>query len=242
MRCDAVRMTGCPAGVCDWYHGAWPHLRRLELVSSPDWHAAFYAGALARRLGPGDPVLVSGAADERMLAVVLAAAEPEDVTVLDRCDTPLAACRALAPAVRTVRADVLEHDRPGAYAAILSDAFLPRFAPAERVAVLRAWRRLLRPGGAAVTTARIGGAGADRPAPSPEMRAERLRRAALARGADDAVAELAHEFGLRQRRHPLRSASEVTALFEDAGFVIDGAEEAEVRGARFLRLVAIARR
>lgn len=84
----------CAPTGCAWYHGAWPALRALGLVASPHRNAVFFTGALREAATLGDRrVLVSGAADAGMLELVLGAygeAETEpDVTVLDRCPTPV---------------------------------------------------------------------------------------------------------------------------------------------------------
>ena len=137
---------------CSAYHIHWQLLRRLGLVSTPAWHAEFYAAAfrdwsrtaqLAEQQALS--VLVCGLADYAMLYWV-AQSLPNAVRdrctfyVLDICESPLASCRWLERrlaerqppmALRTeylrgdVFGEVLNGEKP--YDLITSDAFITRF-------------------------------------------------------------------------------------------------------------------
>src|SRR3954465_6767023 len=98
-----------------------------------------------------------------MLAVVLASFEgtgvEPDVTVVDRCATPLELCRWYArhmgTDVATAVADATDlHDDAG-FDVICAAALLPLLPPETRGRALVRWRELLRPGGRIATSARI---------------------------------------------------------------------------------------
>ncbi|WP_433376061.1 class I SAM-dependent methyltransferase [Actinoplanes sp. CA-142083] len=154
---------------CTWYHGVWQYLRLFNMVSSPNWHARFYEQALRRELGGRRTarVLITGAADYGMLAYVLAAVDPTtrlEVHVVDLCYTPLLANRWLGKRlgvdVKIHNVDFLADGEQLAksldpFDLIVSDAFLTRFKPPDARQVVANWRRMLRPGGAVVTTVRL---------------------------------------------------------------------------------------
>jgi SAM-dependent methyltransferase len=134
-------------------------------------------------------VLIAGAADYGMLAMVLdACAAPGvalDVTVVDRCPTPLALCHwyARREKVRivTVVADIAEFEVEDAFDLICTDSLLTLLKPEDRALTLARWRALLRPGGRVVTVARIS-------APGNAARIDRVQRIA---GFSDLVRERA---------------------------------------------------
>ena len=157
---------------CEWYHSSWQYLRMLGLVSTPDWHANFYAHsfeeAFSARLRD---VLVSGTAD---YAIVhhLAKAIPKHllqsviITVLDACPTPLHICRwynryyedrfGFHLNLRYVQRDALETGfQDETFDLITSDAFITRFEESEQKQLIAEWHRILKSGGKVITTARL---------------------------------------------------------------------------------------
>ncbi|MFG1777555.1 class I SAM-dependent methyltransferase [Micromonospora sp. NPDC049048] len=159
---------------CSWYHRAWQYLRLFDMVSSPQWHADFYARHLADAVRAGARrVLISGTADYTTLAFVFEAVRsaigglPEDldVHVLDRCQTPLLAChwyaQQIGARVQVHQADVTCPDEvarvagQGPFDLVVADAFLTRFTRASAGLVIGNWAALLRPGGSVVTTVRL---------------------------------------------------------------------------------------
>lgn len=166
---------------CEWFHAVWQYLRVFDMVSSPDWHRAFFMKALEsefRAFSSAHPrrrprVLITGAADYSMLAYVLAAADRShsalDVGILDRCRTPLVACewysryreeheeQSLDHTIRVHEADVLTLRNPRSlrYDVITTDDYLTRFEPAQAEKVAAIWHQLLKPGGTVISTARI---------------------------------------------------------------------------------------
>jgi hypothetical protein len=149
-------------GECSWYHGAWPTLRVLGLVSNPYWHWHFYRAAFVQALdGIAHPnVLVLGAADFSMPYLVQESVAA-DITVSDICDTPLALSRRLSGQQgfgwRTLQLDARNPPRDlSPVDMVTMDAFLTRFAQAEKRSVLDRTKSLLKAGGRMVTTVRLG--------------------------------------------------------------------------------------
>ena len=226
---------------CDWNHGLWQYLRMLGLVTSPAHHAAFFRHGLGSVRPAADPlrILVSGSADYGMLAQVLAALAPFEageisVTVVDICATPLALNRWYAGRagrrIETVQCDILEHSAAEPYDVVCAHAFLAMFPAERRPALLGRWHSLLRPGGRVITVNRLRPTH-DTPAVAfagDQARefCELVRARALALGDRLPIDPLelqreAARYASRQTVHPVRSAEEVRALFEDAGFRVE---------------------
>lgn len=196
-------------GDCAWYHGTWPTWRALGLGSTPRWHAHFYREAAAG-VPSGARVLITGAADAEMVDVVAAAFDRPEITVLDRCPTPLAR---VGDRAETVAVDVLEYRAPP-FDAICTHAFLGYFPPAERPRLAAAWHRLLRPGGRLMTVNRLReetGLVRFRPAEAEAFVAS-VRAGAAAIGEDpDRLAALARRYTGRFASWPVR-AGEIPPL------------------------------
>lgn len=234
---------------CAWYHGFWPTLRRLGMAASPDRHQDFFLDALGGLAGAGlRRVLVSGAADYSMLAHVVeawrgAAGRPPDVTVLDRCPTPGVLStwygQLCGVDIGVAVADVVDYTAPAGepFDVVCTHSFLSQFAPADRPLLVAAWHRLLRPGGAVVTTARLSPPGTDEPirfspaqvdafAARAEVEAERL--------VDEDPAEIAaaaRRYAERLVVHATFTVAEVAGLFEDGGFTVERLDQHHVGGA-----------
>lgn len=165
---------------CSAYHVHWQDLRRRGLVSTPSWHADFYAPAFrawsdaARSSGrTAFTVLVSGLADYAMLywvaqSIDRAVRQQCTFHVVDICGAPLISCRWLERQLRARspslelkieyrRANLLtERLPPEAYDLIVSDAFWTRFqSREEKMTVLRNWTGALVRDGTIVTTTRV---------------------------------------------------------------------------------------
>jgi len=158
---------------CAWLHGYWPYLRLLGLASTPDNHAEFFLGAIGATTGRtrAPRVLVSGAADHSMLALVIQACRQRnarpDVTVVDQCETPLALNRWYAQRagleITTRCCDMFEYTEPVPFDAVCTHSFLSEFPPERRSELLGRWRQLLSPGGAVITVNRLRPAGGSAP-------------------------------------------------------------------------------
>lgn len=226
---------------CAWYHGLWQTLRILDVVSAADKHADFFhdtIGPLARD-GRFPRVLVSGTADYSLPAQVLAIYERAgaalSLTVIDTCETPLFLTRWYAEragaAVETRACDILEL-AAAPFDVICTHSFLGRIAPSRRPDLVAAWRRLLRPGGKAVTVNRVRAAAEETDAAIPFTPAQADGLLARALAAADAapgsipldraaLADRVRRFTAANRIHPVHSAAGVRALFEGGGFDLD---------------------
>ena len=245
----ARRLAESHCAGCAWYHGFWPTLRRLGMAASPDRHQDFFLDALGGLARAGHRgVLVSGAADSSMLAHVVeawraAAAGRPDVTVLDRCPTPGVLCTWYAQRcgleIATVVADVVDDaaaaDEP--FDVVCTHSFLSQFAPADRPRLIAAWHRLLRPGGAVVTTARLSPPGTDEPIRFTPAQVDAFgARAAVEaeRLADEDpadVAAAARRYAERLVVHATFTVTEVAGLFGDGGFTVERLDQHHIGGA-----------
>jgi SAM-dependent methyltransferase len=251
---EESRRTCAPSGhradSCRWHHGLWPWLRALGLATSPAHFAPFYGAALREALGDRSRprLLVSGAADAEMVKLAADACGPAQrlaVCAVDLCETPLASSRRFAAArglaLSTFRGDILAFESAERFDAICTDSFLGQFAPDARPRLVAHWAKLLAPGGAVLTVNRL------RPDRDPSQRvgfapdeartfcaAVRSAAAALPARLRPEASELAREteaYTLRQSAWPVRSAEEVRALFERAGFAYVKVEVAPMPGA-----------
>jgi SAM-dependent methyltransferase len=236
------------AGGCAWYHGFWQDLRRLGIAKTSGGQGAFLVDTLRSlaRAGESPRVLVSGSADYSMPAHALAAYRAEgarlQLTVVDRCETPLALCRWYASreeaarhgaALSTYRADILAHVGPEPVDVVFTNSFLGSFAPADRPRLAAAWHRLLRPGGRLAFTNRLRPGAGTGPLGFEAEQArgfvEAARREAAARrdalGLDpEETAQRAQAYAERYRSHPVRSADEIAELLDRGGFSVDRLE------------------
>jgi SAM-dependent methyltransferase len=130
----------------------------------------------------------------------------------------------------THAADVLRWGPSEVYDIACTHSFIPQFPPARRKDLIAAWRRILRPGGRVLTTARINPAWtAERAGFAREQvsafRALVVERArVLAPRLDIATEELAAAAEIYAERivtHSLTSRDELVALFESGGFQLD---------------------
>jgi SAM-dependent methyltransferase len=226
---------------CGWYHGAWQLLRLLDLVSTMQRHSAYYRDALGTlaRTGSYPRVLVSSAADYSLPACVMQAYDSErsnlDLTVIDRCETPLCLTRWYADRIGrhidTQRISLPHYTAKRSFDVICSHSFLAFFEPIERRAVLSHWHAMLRPGGKVVTANRIRPGAADtlvRFTPAQieafsQLAAERSSRVPTALGIGrEEIVGAARAYAERQAVYSITSSERLATLFEETGFRIEG--------------------
>jgi len=224
---------------CEWNHGFWQYLRILGLAASPKRQADFYREAFEQLAdSSGRPrILISGAADYGMLALVLGAFRERDIepeiTVVDVCETPLALNRWFAEResveIHTHCSDLLSYTSEVPFDLICTHSFLAYFIPARRPALLANWHTLLRPGGAVVTVNPIRPASPCEPTRFTPAQAEAFCAAALKRATEmrsglDIEPEEAlrgAQITVRQRGfYSVTSLEEIRSLFEQAGFIM----------------------
>jgi SAM-dependent methyltransferase len=255
---------------CAWIHGFWQYLRLFGLASTPDHHVEFFVHAMKGVTEKADTprVLVSGAADYAMLALVIEAYRerniPPHVTVVDRCETPLMLNRwhaeRAALEITTRRCDIFEYGESDPFDVLCTHSFFSEFPPEQRPAILMKWRQLLRPGGAAIFVNRVRpGSGPGAISVTPEQ--ARAFGAAVLQQAQAMGAALscdpfelardAETYMSRRISYPVQR-EEITGLLENAGFTIQdiscGPPTAAVRhdvtgpttpaGAEYARIVA----
>ena len=225
---------------CSSVHRLWQYLRIMGLASTPALHFDFYRDALAAVAGDAKSlrVLVSGAADYGMLVCVVAACrrsgvEPE-VTVADLCKTPLmlnqwyaerVSCR-----IKTVCSDLADFSDARHFDAICTHSFFSELPTERRKKVIENWRRLLRPGGVAITANRIRPSSGSEAVgftreQAQEFRATVLRYAESMRTTLEMdpfeLAQEAERYAGHRKAFPLRSREEILGLFEGVGFRVD---------------------
>ena len=169
---------------CGWYHGTWQYLRLLDMVAVPHWHREFYNERLGEilREKPHADILISAAADWGMLvslheAIQIAGATP-NIVIYDICKTPLKACQWYAdlhklPITTRCSNIITENIADAPFDLIVTDEFLSVLKAEYKPLIVRRWKELLKPGGAVVTVAMMGGA------TTPELREGYARRARL---------------------------------------------------------------
>lgn len=235
---------------CAWYHGPWQDFRRLGLVVSARINGDFFVETLRELARAGARrVLVSGCADQATLAHVLfawrAAGAVPDVNVVDLCETPLAVCRAYAEregvAIATHRSDILAFAPDRRFDVVCTHSFLTRLPMPRRPELLRKWRSFLVPEGVVVTAQRVRPSRSEQLVRhSPEEAREFAARAlALARArapeldvTPESIAAAALLYAQRRAREPVRTASELRALFEESGYTLLRFDDAGVEEMR----------
>ena len=227
---------------CAWYHGFWPTLRALDLVTTPNTHRAFYTKTLGALAQEGyRRVLISGSADFTMLQQVYVAFDEADatpeITLVDRCPTPVALAEWYAAQTgRSVNGrvcDILDF-RSDPFDIVCTHSFMGFFTDERRARLAQKWAELLRPGGKVVTINRIRpGASGVIGFTTEQARkfVSQTREAAMERefdGADIAVA--AEAYAEKFRIRPVGSRAMLEQHFEDNGFSADLMESISVKG------------
>jgi SAM-dependent methyltransferase len=223
---------------CAWFHGLWPDLRILGLVEGPTQWSAFYTRALEPLVTTHRRIMISGAADNAMLAEILAVyGDHAEVTIIDRCPTPLAVNHWLAEqfgtAIASIAHDILtlDADLLAPFDVICGHAILEHFAPGEsRARLFQQWRRLLRAGGRIVLVETIDAHNSHAgrrysPAQGAQMRDDavaRLPRCRPLTSLDPAkLARRIDRFAQRAIAWPLSSRDELASLAAEARLAIE---------------------
>jgi SAM-dependent methyltransferase len=224
--------TGCQPA-CRDYHATWTYRRIIGSVGGLEADRAALL-PLIRAIGSAPDTrrwLLAGSADAGLIATVAAGlAQPEtaELTLIDRCPTPLAVCTAYAQAaglrLETHAADLLDFQPPKPFDVIIAHSVLGFFAPERQRDLLAHLKRGLRADGHFVLCTRWGSL-----APDPEAREQRVLKAlaaALAKGAfrlpeprADFERRLCRDCGhVDDRSHIPATAEDCADLLSAAGF------------------------
>jgi len=205
----------------------------LGMGTTPAGHAELFHQAFASAPARAR-VLIAGAADYGMLAHASAACRAAGVqaefAMVDWCETPLWLARWYAEreslALSTRRGNLLDAGEETSFDVACTQALLGHFPPGQRPQLLANLHRALRPGGLLVMAQRLRPGSGDAPASFSGRQVDDFVGAVLARartlpGAGNAgLADAARAYASRQVSWPVRSAEELQALFESAGFRI----------------------
>ncbi len=190
-----------PAHDCCRYHRAWSMIRFLLLDGALPEGADLLSEGLAELQREGRVrVLLSGAADTGLAALVLAVAakigQEVELVLAERCATPIAQNRRFAEAlgigIELHQGDISALDC-APVDVVIAHNFLTFLPPDARPGVVATWARVLRPGGLLLMRQRF--AGQNRKADPGVSEADRSRLEAAARDHGYA-AEKAREIGL----------------------------------------------
>ncbi len=242
LRASAALMHETALNLCEpeclYYHSAWQYLRALGIFSTLGNRAVFFVDALSSLAleGKRPRVLVAGSADYSMPAHVfhayLNSGASLDLTVLDRCQTPLSISRwyaeRIGQPIELVQQDLLKPDFEHPYDVIVSSFLLGNFAAEDRGPLFSSLGQRLRTGGKLIVANAVR---ETPPEPSFFEEAAALEFSSRARlqaveqadsfGFDpEVVATLALEYA-RQRRTPgAPSAEGLISLIKENGFEI----------------------
>jgi SAM-dependent methyltransferase len=228
---------------CLSYHGTWQYRRLFGLTTGiGGLQRAFFHDVLGSLAVDGSypRVLITGAADYAMTAIVLGAygacQADLDLTVMDRCEAPLALNRwyaeRLSHPLDVQTCGIFDYDCPQPFDVICTHSFVNQFPPAARLGLIAKWRQLLRPDGKLVIVNRIRPgmkAGPDSAKPErARMFCREMLRAAenwpnLTGVTPEELADLAVDFVGRQFYH-VTSHEALQSLLADGGLTIERLE------------------
>jgi SAM-dependent methyltransferase len=220
-------------GPCGWYHGAWQYLRLAGTISGISAEAGFFQATLRGLARGGDHprVLIAATADYGMLAQVIHAYRAEgatlELTILDRCETPLLLnrwyARRFAFEPRLQPGDVFEFEPDRPFDLVCTHSFFSFVDPARHAALVQCWHRLLRPGGCVVTSqsVRPGHASDSIRFTAEQAAAFGARAHRAAAGIDAPIRAIATRFAEQKSGHVLRDAEVLRSAFLDGGFQLE---------------------
>ena len=229
---------------CREMHALWPYIRLAGAWLGGEASSPRLISALADCLADGRrKVLIAGAADTGLLALTARAGGTQrpDIAVLDRCATPIEACRRLAATwslpIETMRVDMTELDSPPRFDIVLVHGTLHFIAAERQAEALVRLRRAMRPAGRLVLRFNAGGRGAEAPTPADlDSYADRvldaLARLAVPLPETHAAfrARLRTYAQLREERDgALADPAEVRAALTHAGFSVRDWRELDAR-------------
>lgn len=237
---------------CAWLHGSHQYLLLLGLAATPVRNLAFYRQEIQRAACESGArrILIAGCCDYMMLAIVLdaygALGIVPDITVVDRCNTPLYLCRWYADlqghAVTTLQSSFLTYEPDEPFDLVSTDGLISNFWPELRADLVSAWHKVLKPGGFVVTTNNIQpGKWGGKTRNNPETVEAICRKAVRLHAAlpvqfdlpDPALCALTRDYVAHPTAPAVRSVEEFTAVFRPDLFAIDLLDVSEIDGLTF---------
>ncbi len=227
---------------CLAYHALWPYMRLTSQVGGVESDAAYLTPLLQGVLGQHPKrVLIAGSADTGVTALIHhaagASAHLHDITVVDRCDTPLTACRQYGAThglrITTVQSDLRHLAFHETADVIVGHSILPFLDAAGRHTVLCRLYDALAPGGRMVLTTRLAAPGqspgtSSLRAPGWANETRNATRRSLAQQgielpcADDAFDALLETYAQRPNHNaPYGQQDELEAELTAAGFRVE---------------------
>jgi SAM-dependent methyltransferase len=142
---------------CGHMHALWPYIRLARASTGIEGASSQLDPVLSELIAEGHRrVLIAGSQDTGLLALVARAAGTNaiEMTVLDRCASPLESCRGLAKAwslpIETTQQDLMDLEVRNRFDLVLVHGTLHYIPPDQRVDVLVRLRRALSPAGVLV--------------------------------------------------------------------------------------------
>lgn len=216
---------------CAPYHGAWQVLHLLGVLNSMRSDDSFLIAQLDAAIASGaSRILVSGAADYALQARIAAVANKHNstiqLTIVDRCETPLELNRWYATRtgmnVELLRENILNYRATDKFDLICTHAFLPYFSPGDRIKLAKIWWDCLRPGGTVLTAQR---AKPDDTSDHRDFPQQAFKLAAEQQdqiGIDPELARsLAVNFAAARRTFKIKDNEEIRKLFLQQGFELE---------------------
>ena len=226
-------------GACRSYHSIQPYLRIADAVFDVDEQELFQTALVnVAETGSARKWLVAGSAGTGLCAALRRALQDAgvtapQVTIADRCETPLVSCQRFARAERfkieTWQVDLLQLESANRFDAVIVHDLLPFFDEDERKLLFTNLGRCLRPGGYLINWSRYyvpEHAGGDRVGNGSE-RVEKIINALADGRVDlpDTKASFEHQLndyvsGSRQRTPNLKPPDELAPLLAGAGLQV----------------------
>lgn len=238
----AFRLSATECSDCRNYHVMWPYLRSIGANGGgPEFSWPEQLDIVAAAAAGPSHVrwLLAGSADAGQLAMVAEAMKtrPEatyEVTIIDRCATPLAVCDAHARSagirLSCIKGDLQDHAVTG-YDVVLIHHTMVFFSESERADFLTHAAGWLAPEGRIVMSLSVDRPGAP-PPPRPNLAVAEWRKQRITAAIEDGELELPEDletflgragymregFGARAREHRLAAYLEA---FEGAGLAVE---------------------
>ncbi len=151
---------------CDWYHGTWQYMRLLNTVAVPRWYD-FYHDTLTDllRKNPHAHVMISACADYGMLHALDVSMRDADanptIVIYDICNTPLKSSQWYAERhnldIKCYCENIISANiETSSFDIVVTDEFLTVLKGPYKPLIVEKWKKILKPGGAVVTTAMVG--------------------------------------------------------------------------------------